>query len=390
MSTAAASLAAMRPALLRLFSITGLVAVSSMYYHQAMLAVLANELSIPPERVGWIPTATWSGYALGILLFVPLGDRLELRRITLAKLACLACALLAAATAPNYYVLIAASVFIGLFTSVVQDIVPYGAHLAAPEERTHVIATISSGILLGNLLGRLAGGVVADFVSWRATFACAALGILILWPVLRAKLPERPPTSKLGYFALVASILGLARRYPALVRASVTQMSLFAAYGALWATVARMFESDLGLAASATGLLGIPASIGAFVLPQIAKMVPRYGKRPLMAVGIVLTMLPFLAMGLFGVSLAGVIVAVMVMDIGLRFCLAPVQAIIFSLEPGAHSRINTFYITTLFAGQSVGSFAASAAWLAGGWQAVCFTAAGITLVGAVVQAIWKD
>ena len=28
---------------------------------------------------------------------------------------------------------------------------------------------------------------------------------------------------------------------------------------------------------------------------------------------------------------------------GLRFCLAPVQAIIFSLEPGAHSRINTFY-----------------------------------------------
>ena len=127
----------MRPAMLRLFSITGLVAVSSMYYHQAMLAVLANELAIPPERVGWIPTATWSGYALGILLFVPLGDRLELRRITLAKLACLACALLAAATAPNYHVLIAASVFIGLFTSVVQDIVPYGAHLAAPLGHQH-------------------------------------------------------------------------------------------------------------------------------------------------------------------------------------------------------------------------------------------------------------
>jgi len=75
---------------------------------------------------------------------------------------------------------------------------------------------------------------------------------------------------------------------------------------------------------------------------------------------------------------------------GLRFCLAPVQAIIFSLEPGAHSRIKTFYITTLFAGQSVGSFAASAAWLAGGWQAVCLTAAGIAMVAALVQAIWKE
>lgn len=376
----------MNPGLLRLFSITGLFAVSGMYYHQAMLAVLASDLSIPPEHVGWIPAATWSGYALGILLFVPLGDRMELRRITLVKLVCLAVALLAAATAPNYQVLIVASVFIGMFTSVVQDIVPFGAHLATPEERTRVIATISSGILLGNLLGRAGGGVIADFVSWRATFACAAVAIMVLLPVLMLRLPRKPPSSTLGYFALVASILGLARRYPALVRASVIQMSMFAAFGALWATVARMFESDLGLAASAAGLLGIPASIGAFLLPQIARLVPRYGTRPLIAIGIALTVLPFLAMAIFGASLAGMIVAVMLIDIGLRFGLAPVQSIIFSLEPGAHSRINTFYITTLFAGQSIGSFAASAAWLAGGWHAVCLTSVGIAMIGAVVLA----
>jgi len=380
----------MRPGLLRLLSVTGLISVSGMYFHQPMLAVLAGELSIPPERVGWIPTATWSGYALGILLFVPLGDRVELRGSTLIKMACLAFALLAAAFAPNYQVLIAASAFIGLFTSVAQDMVPYGARLAAPEDRARMIATITSGILLGSLIGRIAGGVAADFTSWRAIFAFTALAIIVLLPVLAARLPRQPPGSTLGYFALVASIFALACRHPALVRASLTQMALFSAFGAFWATIARMFETDLGLAASAAGLLGIPASVGALALPYIARLVPRFGTRPLIAIGIALTVLPFLAMGLFGSTLAGVIVAVMLIDTGLRFNLAAVQAIIFTLEPAAHSRVNTFYITTLFAGQSVGSFAASAAWLAGGWQAVCFTAAGIAMIAAVVQIVWKE
>src|SRR5256885_9455852 len=63
------------------------VGVASLYYSQPMLGVLGPDLGAGERAVGFVPTLTQLGYALGILLLAPLGDRMDRRRIILAKTA---------------------------------------------------------------------------------------------------------------------------------------------------------------------------------------------------------------------------------------------------------------------------------------------------------------
>jgi MFS family permease len=63
---------------------TGLT-VAALYYSQPTLGVLAGDLHASPREIGWIPTLTQLGYALGLLLLAPLGDRFDRRNIILLK-----------------------------------------------------------------------------------------------------------------------------------------------------------------------------------------------------------------------------------------------------------------------------------------------------------------
>ena len=71
--------------------------VAALYYSQPMLGVLGPDIGASARSVGFVPTLTQLGYALGILLLAPLGDRFDRRRIILAKASVLVLALLGAA-----------------------------------------------------------------------------------------------------------------------------------------------------------------------------------------------------------------------------------------------------------------------------------------------------
>ena len=90
------------------------LAAAALYYSQPMLGVLAGEFHATPAAIGLVPTLTQLGYALGLILLAPLGDRYDRRRIILGKAAMLCAALLAAAAAPSIGVLLAASLAIGI------------------------------------------------------------------------------------------------------------------------------------------------------------------------------------------------------------------------------------------------------------------------------------
>src|SRR5689334_14655041 len=51
------------------------LSVASLYYSQPMLGVMGANLGASDTAVGFVPTLTQLGYALGILLLAPLGDR---------------------------------------------------------------------------------------------------------------------------------------------------------------------------------------------------------------------------------------------------------------------------------------------------------------------------
>ena len=89
--------------LLLLLATTAGLSVASLYYSQPMLGVLGPDMQADSRVVGLVPTLTQLGYALGILLLAPLGDRFDRRRIIVIKSIALMLALLLSGLAPVSY-----------------------------------------------------------------------------------------------------------------------------------------------------------------------------------------------------------------------------------------------------------------------------------------------
>jgi len=125
------------PLLLLLATTAGLL-VASLYYSQPMLGVLGPDMQADSRVVGLVPTLTQLGYALGILLLAPLGDRFDRRRIIVIKSIALMLALLLSGLAPGMGALLAASLAVGLAATVAQDVVPAAATLAPAAQRGRI------------------------------------------------------------------------------------------------------------------------------------------------------------------------------------------------------------------------------------------------------------
>src|ERR1700748_482456 len=145
---------------------TGLI-VANMYYCQPLLVLISKSFGIPEDKGGRIAFLTQGGYALGLLFFVPLGDKVEKRKQILWMAVFAVGALIMAALAPNFLCLEIASARIGAASVIPQLILPLAATLAAPSRTGKVIGSIMSGLLIGILLSRTLSGYVGAWLGWR-------------------------------------------------------------------------------------------------------------------------------------------------------------------------------------------------------------------------------
>jgi predicted MFS family arabinose efflux permease len=348
------------------------VGVANVYYIQPALHLVQVAFGTDAHAVGWVPTLTQIGYALGMLLLAPLGDLMDRKRLILCKAGLLTLALIASALAPNLAFLAIAGIVVGLLGSIGQDFVPVAAQLAPEAQRGRVVGTVTAGLLCGILLSRTLGGLVAQGLGWRAIYWIAAGLLLIVAAAVWRFLPRLPATAQGSYGQLLRSLATLWRQHRALRRAVSTQALLAASLGAFWSTLALMLaEPPLHLGAGVAGAFGLAGAAGALAAPLFGHLADRLGPRPAIWLGCLLVMLSFGGMRLFPGSLPLLIVGTVLFDLGVMAALVSNQTIVNGLAPSARSRLNGLLMTGAMFGVATGSWSGSWAWANFGWPGIC-------------------
>lgn len=368
------------------------LSVASLYYSQPMLGLLGADLRTEAGTVGLVPTLTQLGYALGILLLAPLGDRYDRRRIILIKAVLLGLALLASGLAPSIGWLLGGSLAVGITATMAQDIVPAAATLAPEAHRGKVVGTVMTGLLFGILLSRVVSGVVAEQFGWRVTYLAACAGMMAITVGIWFGLPRFKPTTRLGYGGLLASMAVLWMRHGALRRAALAQGMLSMGFSAFWSTLAIMLHARYGLGAADAGAFGLAGAAGALAAPLSGRLADRRGPELAARLGAGLAAVSFAALGLGPllsppwqiVLIAGSAVG---FDFGVQASLVAHQTIVYGIEPGARSRLNALLFTGMFIGMALGAAFGSAMLVRWGWNGVAAFATGAAAVALLARLV---
>jgi predicted MFS family arabinose efflux permease len=373
------------PRLIGLLAFTCGVAVGNVYFPQAISPLVATGFGVSPGAAASVVTATQFGYAAGIFLLVPLGDRLPPRRLIVVLLTLTGLGLLAASTARGLVPLAAASILVGAATVIAPLAGPLAAGLVPAERHGVVGGTLLSGSLAGMLLSRTFGGALGDWLGWRAPYVLAGVLSVLVAALLARALPTLVPHTDQSYPALLAVPLRLLRTEPELRRSCLYQATVFAGFSAVWTGVALLLTGPAyGMSARGVGLLALVNAATMLCTPVAGRLVDRRGPDRV-------NLVCFLVVGASAVvlvfgrlcgapGLTALVVGTLLLDVGMQSGMVANQVRIYALGADVRSRLNTAYMTCVYLGGTAGSWLGARAYALFGWTGVCALVAGLTAV----------
>ncbi|HCI80608.1 MAG TPA: MFS transporter [Ktedonobacter sp.] len=376
------------PRLVWVLAISCAISVANLYYIQPLLADIKLSFGASEAAVGIVATLTQVGYALGLLLIIPLGDAFNRRSLTVIMLGIVTISLIATALAPTLLFLAIASFVLGFTTVVPQILIPFAATLAHPQERGRVVGIVMSGLLIGILLARTLSGFVAAHFGWRAIYWVAAAMMIALLFVLRFMLPTEEPHEHLSYAHLLRSMWGLIRTEPILRETSLFGGLVFGAFSAFWVTLVFFLGTPpYHFGSEVAGLFGLVGVAGALAASVVGKLSDRIQPRNITSITLTIALLSFVLLWLIGHFLWGLIIGVILLDLGTQGTQITNQTRIYSLKAELRSRLNTVYMVSYFIGGSLGSLLGAYAWNIAHWNGVCLVGCILILLALVVYTV---
>nr|WP_207731450.1 MFS transporter [Clostridium botulinum] len=364
--------------------------VANLYYIQPLLADIAKTFHVSQLSIGFAAMLTQIGYAIGMIFILPLGDIKEKRKLIVIMLLCSIIALMSMFFASNIYILTISSFAVGFTSIIPQLIITLAAQLSTPQQRGQTIGTIMSGLLIGILLSRTIGGILGGYFGWRAVYLIAAIMMLTLMLILRKLIPLYEPISDIKYTQLLKSMIHLIKTEPILREASINGALMFSAFSAFWTSLIFLLESSYyNMGAEAAGLFGLVGIIGALAAPIVGKLADKKGSRFAIGICIIVVIIAYLFFFLFGFKIWGLILGIILLDLGVQSCNVSNQARVHSLNEKTRNRLNTVYMVSFFLGGALGSFLGSYSYSHFGWYGVCTFGMATQIIAIILHKVEK-
>lgn len=349
---------------------TGLV-IANNYYNQPLLGLMAQGLGVTELQVSNVPMLTQIGFAIGLFLIVPLGDKLERKKLILAQFVFMISALLATGLARTPLQLKIASFLVGLTSVVPQLVIPMAAQLANANKRGAVIGTVMTGLFIGVLGSRVLSGLIGTYSGWQSVYFIAAGMMVVLFIFLYRFLPEIQPDFKGNYVSLLKSIIGKFRTQPRLRLAGFRGALDFAGFSIFWTTLVFLLEAPpFHFGSDVAGAMGLVGIGGAIVASWVGKLSDRMRKNTLITAGIVIVLLSWIIIDVSASNIFGLIMGAFLLDWGVQSVHITNQTIIFEGNPPARNQINTVYMVMYFTGGALGTVVGAYLWYYFKWTGV--------------------
>lgn len=363
-------------------SISAGLVVANLYYNQPLLHEISLAFGVTESAVSNVALATQLGYALGLLFVIPLGDKVTNQKILQYDFLLMVASLVAAALSDSLWGLVFSSFLIGFSSAIPQLFVPMAAQLSEEKGRGRAIGIVMSGLLIGILGSRVISGYVGEAFGWRVMYYAAAILMVILFVLLRIKLPTIKPHFPGSYGSLLKSILYYFKTEPSLRLASLRGALAFAGLSAFWTTLVFLMEDNFGYGSTVTGLFGLLGIVGALGATVFGKLNDRLNKNRLISLASLLLIATWTLFFFSENWLSGIIIGVVLIDLALQALHITNQNIIFSKNPEGRNRVNTVYMVSFFIGGSLGTTLGAVAWQYWEWKGV--SGLGLILSGVLL------
>ncbi|POO88211.1 MFS transporter [Clostridium sp. 3-3] len=355
------------------------IAVANIYYIQPLLNQIAKYYNISQSSAGLLATLTQVGYALGLFLILPLADLVERKKLILTMLLLSALSLLTMYFSTSFIITSVDCVAIGITSVIPQLFLPLCAKLSEESERGKNIGYIMSGLLIGVLLSRVISGMVGKYLEWRIMYLIAVFFMIGLFLVLKIMLPicKVDKNINITYISSLKSMITLPKKFPIIKEAAINGAMILAAFSALWTTLTFHLQSSFfNFDTNIVGMFGLLGVSGAILAPLAGKLSDRKGEKFTVGVNIAIILVSYLCFIIFGFKVLGLIIGVVLLDMGVNSCNVANQSRIQRLSEEARNRITSIYMVSLFGGGAIGSYLGALLYNNYGWYGFC--AIGVT------------
>lgn len=369
-----------RSLLLTMAVIAGLT-VANCYYNQPLLEMIRHDMGVNQHEANLITVVTQIGYALGLCFLIPMGDLYSRRRIIVINMSVAAVMAVFIAFSQRVWIVWGASLLLGACSVIPQFFIPIAGQYSEKKNKGRNMGIVLSGLLTGILASRVVSGYVGEWLGWREMFIIAAL-IMIVCLILTLKIMPQIDSNYVGtYRGLMKSVFHIVASNARIRLYAIRAAFSFGSMMAIWSCLAfRLAQAPFFSGSEMVGTLGMCGIAGALAASGLGKLVNQWGIRKLSLYGACLQLVAWTTTYLFGDTYMGLIVAIILVDIGLQCLQLSNQSGCIQEMPEASNRANTIFMTTYFIGGSFGTYCAGLAWTHEGWMGVC-------AVGAVLAAI---